>query len=377
MYFENIFSDEELDYIVNLPEVISFKEVFEASHNIKRKILVDLPMEITDKINALFGMNLVKVPITLLRGDIRAHTDIGSKSHQFTHLIYLENSEGNFVLDQVAYPIQKNTGFKFSEDIEHETRDTNNSVRLLIGPMDENGNTVEIPRGVYYFPTLTDAEAFENLMANSDDDGTYVVGENITSGSIGSYTYWQIYSAFGDDIPPDFDMLAVRTNGDTLITQSDPGHWNFFFLYPADYIPGNICFAAGTPIITDQGEIEIEKIDNKIHTISGKPILLITKSIGNDKSLVTFYKDALGENSPKTKTTLTENHKVMHEGELKKAITLVNGTSIKAKPYKGEMMYNILMQNYTVVNANGMICETLDPRNRLLPKNKNLYKHRK
>ena len=39
-----------------------------------------------------------------------------------------------------------------------------------------------------------------------------------------------------------------------------------------------ICFLAGTKVTTDQGNIDIEKLNPKIHTIRGKKIVSITKS---------------------------------------------------------------------------------------------------
>ena len=39
-----------------------------------------------------------------------------------------------------------------------------------------------------------------------------------------------------------------------------------------------ICFQAGTKVTTDQGNIDIEKLNLKIHTIRGKKIVSITKS---------------------------------------------------------------------------------------------------
>jgi hypothetical protein len=48
-----------------------------------------------------------------------------------------------------------------------------------------------------------------------------------------------------------------------------------------------ICFLAGTKVTTDQGDIAIEKLNPKIHTIRGKKIVSITKSAPLKKL---FYK---------------------------------------------------------------------------------------
>ena len=48
-----------------------------------------------------------------------------------------------------------------------------------------------------------------------------------------------------------------------------------------------ICFLAGTKVTTDQGDIAIEKLNPKLHTILGKKIVSITKSAPLKKI---FYK---------------------------------------------------------------------------------------
>ena len=57
-------------------------------------------------------------------------------------------------------------------------------------------------------------------------------------------------------------------------------------------IISNICFPAGTPIATDQGNIPIDKINPDIHTIHNRPIVAITKTITQDTHLVCFEKHA-------------------------------------------------------------------------------------
>lgn len=56
----------------------------------------------------------------------------------------------------------------------------------------------------------------------------------------------------------------------------------------------NICFPAGTPVTTDQGNISIENVDPNKHTINNKPIVKITKTISTDKYLICFKKNSLG-----------------------------------------------------------------------------------
>ena len=131
-----------------------------------------------------------------------------------------------------------------------------------------------------------------------------------------------------------------------------------------EFIVSNICFPAGTPIVTNQGFIPIEKINSDIHTIRNKKIIGITKTYSNDKFLVCFEKDALGDNIPSKKTIMSKNHEILYKGKMIKAKEFVeifeNVYKIK---YKGEMLYNVLMEKHDKMIVNNLICETLHPEN--------------
>jgi hypothetical protein len=87
------------------------------------------------------------------------------------------------------------------------------------------------------------------------------------------------------------------------------------YVPPVPPIPvSDICFPANTPVITDQGIIAIDKIDIEKHTIRGKPIVDITKTITNDKYLICFDPHALGFRCPARKTVMSRNHKVFYKG---------------------------------------------------------------
>jgi alpha-tubulin suppressor-like RCC1 family protein len=126
---------------------------------------------------------------------------------------------------------------------------------------------------------------------------------------------------------------------------------------------GDICFPAGTPIKTNQGLIPIEVINPNIHTIRNKQIVGITKTIcASDKYLVCFEKDSLGNNIPSQKTIISKNHKIFYNGKMIKACELVGlNDKIKKIEYNGEILYNVLMENYDKMMVNNLICETLDP----------------
>ena len=126
----------------------------------------------------------------------------------------------------------------------------------------------------------------------------------------------------------------------------------------------NICFPAGTPVTTDQGNIPIEKINPEIHTIHNNKIVAITKTIAQDTHLVCFKKHALGLNKPNKKTITSKQHKVYYNGKMTKAYHFLkqfkNVTEIE---YNGEILYNVLMEKHDKIKVNNLTFETLDPKN--------------
>ena len=121
----------------------------------------------------------------------------------------------------------------------------------------------------------------------------------------------------------------------------------------------NICFPERTPILTDQGLVPIEQL--KDETIQGSRIVHVTKTVHTDSFLVCFEKDALGENLPSMRTVMSSNHGVEKDGVLVEAIHFVNDASVHKIQYNKEPLYNVLLENHSVMNVNGLICETLNP----------------
>lgn len=356
---ESIFRSEDIDMLLNSDDIVAIKSEFDASNMKMQMINITLPLSMQESLFSKMGINVTNVPMRFIRGNTPSHTDVSANDFDFTYLIYLTDSVGELVLGDTSFPISKNTGFKFSEGILHETRNTENAVRVLIGPMDVNGNSVgRYP--IWYFNSEEDAATglYENIIAA----GNFTIGE-LDEGSIGSHTHWRIKTRNGD---PSNDT-TVYANGATL---PDDLGFTYYDLYPV--LLGDICFIGDTKIKTDQGNIEISKIDNNIHTINGKKIVKITKTVSSDSYLVCFMKDALGKDYPKKKTIMSKEHKVMYNGKLLKAESFLGKSDkIVKKKNRNEFLYNILMDEYSVVVANGMVCETLDPKNILA--NPNLY----
>jgi len=139
---DNIFNNEDINYILNHPEVIAIKNKILSRQNGSEYFNIDITPEISQKLLQHFNLSLSKVPMRWIKGDISPHKDVGAHKFQKTHLIYLTDSQGNLVIENNSYPITKNTGYIFSEGLQHETIDTGLEPRLLLGPMSEEGLSV-------------------------------------------------------------------------------------------------------------------------------------------------------------------------------------------------------------------------------------------
>jgi len=147
---------------------------------------------------------------------------------------------------------------------------------------------------------------------------------------------------------------------------------NTFTFTLNNYIPPtpnvSICFPAGTPVLTDQGEIPINKIDKKKHTIRGKEIVAITEAIPLDSYLICIERNSLGPNIPSRRTIITKDHKVMCDKKMVRAEYLVQYIpSVYKVIYNKYKLYNVLLRDHSTMTINNMVTETMNP-NHILAK---------
>jgi len=139
-------------------------------------------------------------------------------------------------------------------------------------------------------------------------------------------------------------------------------NYSYYYTLPIS----NICFPKLTPIYTDQGLINIENINVNNNTINNKKIIAITKTITEETDLICIEKNAFYKNVPNKKTIISSNHKLFYKGKMVSASELLDiGLSVYKIPYKGEILYNVLMENHNKMRVNNLICETLNPKNRV------------
>jgi hypothetical protein len=184
----------------------------------------------------------------------------------------------------------------------------------------------------------------------------------VTQDDDGNGRGFSILTVNGINYPNQTLIMAVglfyRNSNQTFNIQANtPGVW----IQPPI---SNICFPAGTPITTNQGNIYIEQLNPNIHTIRNKKIEGITQTITQDKFLVCFDKDAIGPNIPSQKTIISKNHCIFYKGELIQAKDFIGKfENVKKIKYTGEVLYNVLMEEHDKMIVNNLICETLDPEN--------------
>jgi uncharacterized delta-60 repeat protein len=174
--------------------------------------------------------------------------------------------------------------------------------------------------------------------------------------------------------------VAIQTDGKVLVGGTavnieDSGSNRYFILaryfgfppFPPPPIPTPIvpiCFPAGTPVTTDQGEISIELIDPDIHTIFNKKIIAITETIMLDSNIVYFEKNSLGYNIPNKKTYISKYHCVKYNDKLIEAYKFVGRIrGVYYEKYNGELLYNVLMEKHNIIKINNLKVETLNPIN--------------
>lgn len=160
--------------------------------------------------------------------------------------------------------------------------------------------------------------------------------------------------------------------GGTVLNIEDSGANRYFILaryfgfppYPPPTPIVPICFPAGTPVTTDQGEINIELIDPDVHTIFNKKIVAITETIMLENNIVCFEKNSLGYNIPNKKTYISNYHGIIHNGKLIQANKFVGRLpGVYYKKYNNEILYNVLMEKHYIIKINNIRVETLNPLN--------------
>jgi hypothetical protein len=202
-------------------------------------------------------------------------------------------------------------------------------------------NTVnsQIVNGIWYY----------QFTPATSEGATYFYDSFSYNTVTGLYTYTYLPGQYGP---------ATATSNN--IPASLLAQLTLYYPIPA----ADICFPAGTPIVTDSGIIAIEKLEEGVDTINGDAIVAVTKTVSMENYLVCFEKDSLDSGYPSKKTVMSKDHKVLYKGKMIEAYKFVGHfDGVKKVAYDGEVLYNVLLEKCGKMNVNNMICETLHPKN--------------
>ena len=149
-----------------------------------------------------------------------------------------------------------------------------------------------------------------------------------------------------------------------MLFRSAEGALNDLSTIPLNFmnIITNICFVAGTLILTDQGEIPIELL-NYNNTIRGMKIKMVTKTRSEHMFLTFIQKSAFTEEVPNRDTIVSNNHILFIDDRSDYAEKFVNGKTIRYVTNNVSVLYNVVMDEHSYMYANGIKCETLHPTN--------------
>jgi len=243
--YTNVLSNEEINYLNNLPEVVDAKISLDSKSSGMVYFSVPITDSIRDTLQSQFGLDLstrTSIPMRWIKGDTAPHIDTvastfqGASSFQNTYLLYLNDSPGKLIVDSNSYPIKANSGFVFNEGLPHETQYTENVPRLLLGPMNEFAEPVGLSAGIYYYSTQADAIARVSGLGYSGNL-VFTVG---TGGPFGGFTSWRIASSSNGSS----SKAVVYNNTDVLNSDDNTA---YYYLYPAG--PSAPCFLEGSKIL--------------------------------------------------------------------------------------------------------------------------------
>ena len=390
-HLSNIFSTEELEYLTQSQTVMDAKSKLNNSNVVY--FTIPVTETIRNSIFNQFGLdisNVSEIPMRWIKGDTLPHIDVGSNTFEKTYLAYLNDSDGEFIIDDSRYPISANTGFVFNEGVRHMTQNTGSEPRLLLGPMNEFAQSVG-RSAIYYFNNYNDAINETNALAY----GSFILGDSIQSnngGSIGQTTSWRVASVYDNtgynttSVPS-----GVYSNGFDLSTISPDAY--SFNVYPS--VP---CFLEGTKVLTliygKEEYVPIETLRNgdlvKTSKDGYKKVELIGKgdiqNSGNGKRIENRLYKCSPESYPELKEdlyitgchsilvdTITDKEReetINHLGKIyitDKKYRLMACLDERAEPWNSEGLYNIWhialenadeKMNYGVYVNGGLLVET-------------------
>ena len=243
----------------------------------------------------------------------------------------------------------------------------NTPYNATVSATDDNGDalTFDLSGADAADFTLTGTTLSANDVFDFETKATYNITITASDGSLNTSADFTI--TVNNVLDTASELFNANVQGTELKTSADDAGITSQQLRDAGYtfeqlVAADICFVAGTPVNTDQGDVAIDKIDVSKHTIRGKRIVAVTKTVCTEKHLVCIRKDALAKNVPSQDTLTTQNHCFFYNGNMVKAKHLVNKLdNVDLVKYDGCTLYNVLQDKHEKMVVNNLISETLHP----------------
>ncbi len=178
--YTNVLSAEDINYLLNMPEVLTAKNNIDNKSSGAVYFSVPLTPSIKSTIYQKMGLdlsNVESIPMRWIKGDTLPHIDRGTSSFENTYLMYLTDSTGELIVDNESYPISQNNAYIFNEGLDHKTINTGLEPRLLLGPMSETAfavgaaTTISAPGGTTVNIRYTDEFGLQYTYDNINWNG--------------------------------------------------------------------------------------------------------------------------------------------------------------------------------------------------------------
>ena len=118
-----------------------------------------------------------------------------------------------------------------------------------------------------------------------------------------------------------------------------------------------------TLVNTDQGKVKFNELTTK-NTINKHKIKKVVSVMNKDNTMVLIKKDSLGDSVPNKDTYISNNHKILIDGNYFEAKNIINNINIHKKYMPRKRLYNVLLDHHGKMIVNNMVVETLDPKNK-------------
>jgi hypothetical protein len=257
--------------------------------------------------------------------------------------------------------------------------DPSTGVNIIFGS--SSGNSMYNTRGGTSVACPVNAGMLSNLIQTSFNRGgpTFTTVLNNGDSTLLQKTLYDMYKNGNQRLLPNtnqntyahcfYDVTQGTNNGFSALhgfdipTGMGSPYWDniiatLFYATAAD-----ICFPANTPVLTDQGIVAIQNIEPNKHTLRNKRIVAITHTVSRDDYLVHFSKHSLGHNYPTEDTRMSKHHKVLYAGRMTSAHHFLTGFKKVSKvEYRDELLYNVLLEEHSIMQINNLTCETLHPK---------------